>query len=316
MEQLFSKDSVTIVRKKGDTYVQEEISTRKMLPNSDASDKKVRESVIARLRKDISVIVVLEDKDGHCDEHFEHKDFDFALTLVDGETPSGRMVITYAGEKAYDKTFPTDPEDSIWDSPMEELLSELTEILEGIDSEYYYFVSKDCPAFGCREPEEVVDSLYSIADLLEGNGYEVERMYTIGCVSEPCLFVHENDLLMFGEKHFCGNFFVEMKRVFQGVSSELVMAAAKEALKGHPEASCFKHEDGSWGFRVILSDDVRKSTFVSLLEEAVATLRDVVEKVEDDPNIGEDILHGPNVYRSLFTYEVVDASNKLLKLSI
>ena len=85
MENMFNKDFVTIVRKKGDSYVQEEINTRKMLPNSNASDKKIRESVIARLRKDPSVLVVLEDKGGHCDEHFEHKDFDFAITLIEGE---------------------------------------------------------------------------------------------------------------------------------------------------------------------------------------------------------------------------------------
>ena len=316
MENMFNKDFVTIVRKKGDSYVQEEINTRKMLPNSDASDKKIRESVIARLRKDPSVLVVLEDKGGHCDEHFEHKDFDFAITLIEGETPSGRMVITFAGEKAYDKTFPTKPEESYWDSPMEELLSELMEILDGIDNEFYFFVSRDCPAFEWREPEEVVDNIYSIADLLEENGYEVERMYTIGCVSTPCLFAHENELLMFGEKHFYGEFYIEMKRVFHGVSPELVRAAAEEALKEYPLACCHQHVDGSWGFRAALSDEVRKSTFVSLLEEAVATLRDVVEKVEADRNIGEDIVFGPKTYRSLFTYEVIDASLKLSKLHI
>ena len=317
MENLFNTDFVTIVRKKGDNYVQEEINTRKMLPNSYASDQKVRENVIARLRKDPSVIVVLEDVGDRCDEHFEYKDFDFAITLVDGETPTGRMVITYAGEKAYDTTFPTDPaEESVWESPMEELLSDLTEILEGIDNECYFFVSKDCPAFEWNEPEEVVEDIYGITNLLEANGYEVERLHTIGYVSEPCLIAHENEVLMFGESHFYGNFFVEMKRVFQDVSSEQIKAAAKLALKGHPEACCFQHEDGSWGFRSTLSDDVRKSNVVTLLEEAVANLRDIVEKVEADRNVGEDILYGPRVYRALFTYEVIDASLKLSKLHI
>ena len=316
MENMFNKDFVTIVRKKGDSYVQEEINTRKMLPNSDASDKIIRESVIARLRKDSSVLVVLEDKGGHCDEHFEYKDFDIAITLVDGETPSGRMVITFAGEKAYDKFFPTKPEDSYWDSPMEELLSELTEILEGIDNEFYFFVSRDCPAFVWDEPEETVETLYQVHNLLEENGYEVEHLHTIGYISEPYLFVHENELLMVGERHFCGNFFVEMKRVFQGISPEVVRTAADEALKGHPGACCHQHVDGSWGFRTSFSDDVRKSTFVTLLEEAVAELRDVVEKVEATPNIGEDTLYDPQTYRALFTFEVIDASLKLSKLHI
>ena len=87
-------------------------------------------------------------------------------------------------------------------------------------------------------------------------------------------------------------------------------------MKEHPEACCFQHEDGSWGFRNNLSDDVRKSTFVTLLEEAVSTLRDVVEKVEADRSIGEDMLQSPSVYRSLFIYEVIDASLKLSKLHI
>ena len=303
MENMFNKDFVTIVR-------------RKMLPNSDASDKKIRESIIARLRKDPSVIVVLEDDCIHCDEHFVHKDFDFAITLVDDESPAGRMVITYAGEKAYDQTFPTDPEESLWDSPMEELLGELTEILEAIDNENYYFVSKDCPAFEWNEPEEVIDSMYDIHKLLESNGYEVERMHTIGYICAPCLFVHENELLIFGEKHFHDDFFVEMKRVFQGVSPELVRAAAEEAMKVHPEVCFHQHVDGSWGFRTSLSDNVRKSTLVPLLEEAVATLRDVVEIVEAYRGVGEDLLNGPQSYRALFTYEVIDASLKLSKLHI
>ncbi len=316
MENMFNKDFVTIVRKKGDSYVQEEINTRKMLPNSDASDKRIRESVIARLRKDPSVLVVLEDKGGHCDEHFEHKDFDFAITLIEGETPSGRMVITFAGEKAYDKTFPTKPEESYWDSPMEELLSELMEILDGIDNEFYFFVSRDCPAFEWGEPEDTVETLFQVHNLLTENGYEVENMHTIGYESEPYLFVHENELLLFGERHFRGQFFVEMKRVFQGISPEVVRAAANEALKEHPGVYCHQHVDGSWGFRTLISDDVRKSTFVTLLEEAVAELRDVVEKVEANQNIGEDTLCGPRIYRALFTYEVIDASLKLSKLHI
>ena len=34
MNEIVNTDYVTIVRKKGDSYIQEEISTRKMLPNS------------------------------------------------------------------------------------------------------------------------------------------------------------------------------------------------------------------------------------------------------------------------------------------
>lgn len=316
MEKMFSTDTVTIVRKKGDNYMQEEISTCKMLPGTETSNLKIRENVIARLRKDPSVIVVLEDKGIHCDEHFEYKDFVFAITLVDGETPSGRMVITYDGEKAYDKTFPTEPENSCWDSPMEELLSELTEILEGIDNKCYYFVSRDCPAFEWSEPEEEVDNMYEIQELLEANGYEVECMHTIGYESAPCLFAHENELLMFGKKHFHDEFFVEMKRVFIGVNPELVRVAAEEAMKEYPGTHCHQHVDGSWGFRTSLSEEVRKSTFVSILEEAVATLRDVVETVEAHQGIGEDVLYGPQSYRALFTYEVIDASLKLSKLHI
>ena len=312
----FPPDAVTIVRKKGDDYIQDAISTRKMLPGSQTSDAKVRENVIEKLRRDPSVIVVLEDRDGRCEETFDHGGFSITVSVQGGEKAAGRLYVNYGVDVAYDKTFQDNPEeDSIGSSLIDEVLCELTLILEAIDREDYSFVSEDCPAFEYRDPGEEAEDLDDIASLLEENGYESERLHTVGFVDEPCLFVHENELLLFGRRHFSGDFFVEMKRLFLCVDADVVKEAVKEAAKG-VGVRCFQYDDGSWGFRGYFMEDVYKSTFVNLLEEAVAELRKVVEMVESSKNIGEEIFDITREVRALFTYEVIDASMKLSHLHI
>ena len=77
---IFTPDEVTIVRKKGDEYDFEQISTRKKLAGSNISATAARKNIIARLRKDPSVVLVLEDKDGHCEESVERDGFTLTVS--------------------------------------------------------------------------------------------------------------------------------------------------------------------------------------------------------------------------------------------
>lgn len=315
MEKIFNTDYVTIIRKNNGGYSQEDIVTRKLLPGSSTNDKKVRESVIARLRQDPSVMVVMEGKNERCEETFEHKGFTFTLNVQDGELPSGRMQISYAGECAYDQTFPKDPEKSFWDSVLEEMLCELEEILGAIDEEFYYFVRKDCPAFEMREPEDEINDIFTLANMLEENHYEVARLFTVGSVDRPCLFVHENELVMLGKRHFYGSFFVEMKRLYEYMDPEDLESAVREAKKSIYGIQCFRYEDGSWGFRTDLNN-LYKSTFVKELEDSISELRTFISKVESSEGVGKEHDTLSTDYRALFTYEAVEASLRMSKLHI
>lgn len=263
MENIFNSEYVTVIRKKGDEYYSEQIATKKMLPGSTMSDKAVKANVIERLRKDSSVIFVLEVKGGQCEETAEHRGFVLTLTLKDGKQAVGQLMVRYNSNKAYAMTFLDDPEEkktSYLQSALEKSVQATIRILCSIDAEDFSFVDDDCPSFVAREPEEEVESMTEVERLLVENNYQVERLYTIDYASRPCLFVHENEIIMLAESHFCGHFFIEMKRLFQGVRTESVANAVKEATK-NSLVDGFQYKDGSWAFRTQFSDDLYKSNY-------------------------------------------------------
>jgi hypothetical protein len=126
------------------------------------------------------------------------------------------MQVHYNKELVYENTYEDrkDEEGFIDKTTLDELGSDIRRILQDIDMECYEdFVDEDSVNFQLAEPEQELEDMYEVALLLKENGYEYERLHTIGYVSEPCLVVHENDLVMIAEKHFSGGFFVEMKRM-------------------------------------------------------------------------------------------------------
>ena len=74
---------VTVIRKTGDGYVHQDIITTATLPGSGIDAGQNRANTIARLRKDPSVVLVLDNQDGRCEEHAVLPDgFEMTVTLV------------------------------------------------------------------------------------------------------------------------------------------------------------------------------------------------------------------------------------------
>lgn len=316
MNSILTPDSVTVIRKKDDAIYHEDIATCKMLPGIAENEQQVRINTIARLRKDPSVIAILDGKNGRCKEAFEYKGFIFNLVIQESKKSSSAQVkIIYSSHCAYEKHFVSDAEEcSDYNTAIYKLIIDVERILRDIDEEYYEFVSDDCPGFISREPEEEVESMEKIAELLEKNNFQVEKLYTIDYAITPCLFVYENDVMLIGERHFSGQFFVEMKRIWTGVSARIIAKAIEDTDTG--TVSCFQYEDGSWGIRTTFYDNVFESNFEKLLNMAINEVRAVVEKIENKPGIGPEVFSVANAQRSLFIYEVIDASLKLSKLHI
>lgn len=320
METIFNKDAVTIVRKKGDNYEQEEICTRKVLPGSNAPEWKIRENVIAKLRLDPTVVVVLEDLAGRCQETFEHGEYTVSIVMDEGEPATGQIRVSRGGVCVCEEDFPAVIIDKSSGEPMKDVMvAELIEILEEIDRGDQDFFNMDLPVAEwteiCDEAFDI-DSIYDVFSLMEEKHYEMEQLHTIDFVNPPILFVHENELVLIGEEHFFGNFFVEMKRIFRGAEADLVNRYVNELDAFSCNIRCFQHENGSWGFRTGLPVDLRVSTTVKLLEEAVAKLCEFIEKVESKMGFTEEPVRLHQEVRSLFIYEVIDASLKLSKLKI
>ena len=321
MEKIFTPGYVTVIRKKDDDYTTVYVTSSKVLHGLDTNENKVREGVIARLRKDPSVVCVLENKMGYCEETFEHKGFVFTVTIREGRgcvQPSCGMQVHYNKELVYENTYEDrkDEEGFIDKTTLDELGSDIRRILQDIDMECYEdFVDEDSVNFQLAEPEQELEDMYEVALLLKENGYEYERLHTIGYVSEPCLVVHENDLVMIAEKHFSGGFFVEMKRILgtkENYRLEDILKHATEAL----DVETFQYKDGSWAFRKPIYYELYESNFLTKFEEAVGEIREAIRKVENHAGAYAEDVSPFKTYRDLFTYEVIDQSLALSKLMI
>jgi len=315
MSNIFNPDEVTIVRKKDDGIIMDRIATRKMLPGSKFSGKSVRENVISRLRNDPSVLIVMEDKDGKCEERVEHAGFLLTLTVQEGEHPFGRLQVSYGGHLAYEATFTPQEENG---EDEEEILtrtvSKAATILRNINRECYDFVDENCPGFQTIEPEEELEDMYDIARILEENNFEVERLHTVEYASNPCLFVFENELVLLAEHHFYGNCFVEIKRLFIGVKRDLA-AKAVEEVTSKSGVTAIHYKDGSWGFRLTVFELTASNLLEQIKESIDEILRDI-EDIENYEGIGAEPFDISDEVRALFTYEVLDASVALSKLDI
>lgn len=314
-------NNITIIRKADNEYRTVDVIAAPVLQGSGADSEKVREGVVDRLRKDPTVVCVLESRQGGCDETFEHEGFVFSVSIREGRgfvMPSCQMRIHYNGELVYENTYEAseDADGLLEDTALDELTRDIRRILEDIDMECFEdFVDEASVNFQPGEPEPEVDDIYEVVNLLKANNYECERLSTIGYVNEPCLVVHENDLVMIGEKHFCGQFFVEMKRILSGKDGKDIREVLESAAEGTGVVPC-QYKDGSWGFRLFLYDDLYASNFVKLFEDAVARLRQVIGRVEKSNGVYVEQVDVFKTFRALFTYEVIDGSLALSKLSI
>lgn len=133
MQKIFYPDSVTIVRKKGDSYSREDIMTRPVLPDGGLSPEANRSNVIARLRRDPSVVLVLEDRGGFCEEAVELHD-GLLLRVRATECPvTAAVTLSCEGDEVYreDITAGKDEDSGDYDY-LERIVRRLTDILECI----------------------------------------------------------------------------------------------------------------------------------------------------------------------------------------
>ena len=187
-------------------------------------------------------------------------------------------------------------------------LDKISNISKSVDK------GSDIPTF---EPlnvkEAVIEPMAEMADLLKRLHYQVERLYTVGTVAFPCLFIHEDEVMLLGQHLSTGGFFVEMKHIWEFFSAKYIAESIESLNTGSVE--CIHYDDGSWGFRVDLYSKVYESIFKQLLTEAIAELREVVNKIEPGSGDGLEVLSTAEAPpRSLFIYEVIDDSLKLSKL--
>ncbi len=316
---LFYKDAVTVVRKKGDEYIREEINTVSVLSGSSCDAEALRRNVIDRLRKDPSVILVLEEQGDGCNEilHAAH-DFSFAVGIrKEGDKAIGKLTVRYKDAIAvdYDYDIALDDEER---SLVMDITDDLIDLLSCIDGGDYSFIDESCPAYAELNPDEEEEDdldLYNAKRIMEGEGFEIEMVNTPDLISGAMLFVYENEVLLLGTRHLDGcTLFVEMKRFFTGVRQEVVAAAVDAVRKDCPFVRMRQLHDTSWSFRIEMDMDTNRKNFIDKLLDDISQLREAIGKVEAAEGIGTEIWSIMHQQRHLFIYEVVDAAVRIQNL--
>ena len=314
----FPTDFVTILRQRGSEYRQENITTLPILPGSAISAEQNRENVISRLRKDPSVLLVLEPNNGCCDERFSlPSGFGFHVVIEEVEEPAAQLSVTYNGSSAYEGIFDAGEDEDCSIGPYELLFDKLLEILYSIEHGDYSFVDESCPCIVDRKTGDPVD-LFHAYRILSKAGFQTERINTVGYLPKPILVAHENDIVLLGSRHFDGeSLFVEMKRFFHGTDDEATIDKAVKGARVEGHTIRIIHwEDGSWSFRSELDVDTDSENLIERFNSEVSALREFITQVEAGDGMDPEPWDITTEQRHFFIYETIEESLKLSKLNI
>lgn len=306
---------VPVIRKTGDGYVHQDIITTTTLPGSGIDAVQNRTNIIARLRKDPSVVLVLDEQDGKCEEHTVLADgFEMTVTLDVSGSASASLLVEYEGSRACAKAFfQEDQED--YNTFRNAFLGEILWILSCIDRKDYCFVDEDCPYFEEAESKTPL-TLYDVECILRGEGFQCERIKTMDWMSEPCLFICENEIVLVGSYHFAGALlFVEMKRIFVDRDATTVNNAVAK-FQSNYDIEIVPWHDGTWSFRKMLDNEMDEDDFLKQLLSSVAELREFINKVESQDGLYQSTGFETDQIRQFFIYETIDTSLKISRLPI
>lgn len=312
---IFTDTSVTVIRKRDDEYFKEKISTATILPSCKLSDEQNRINTIDRLRRDPSVVFVLEDRGGMCEEHAVLANgFEMAISIRPEGEPAASITVFYENNAVCKKTFALETEENAHQF-LQSFLGEVMCLLRAIDRRDYYFVDDDCPFF--EEDDPVFSpSLYDVCRMLDEAGYQCEEIQAVDLIHTPCLFVHENDIVLVGSKRFAGeSLFVEMKRLFVNRSAAVVEKAIAK-YQEDSEIEVIPWHDGSWSFRLPFEDDLEEEDVVEQILSIVSTLKEFIRKVERNEDLYESGDFEMEQIRQFFIYENIDTALKLSRLPI
>lgn len=304
MEKIFTPDTITVIRKKGDDYELEQIPTRKTLRGAKLTNDQAQEVTISQLRKDPSVLVILEGDENYCTAKATlGEEMELTLILKGGEKPEGRVETTAQKDDNcstgvfFSMTGTPEERDKVFNKALDCAMHIL------INSEQ----ENECPQMS-GGPDSIMFTIQA-REALEEAGHQVEGFLAADVDFEPFMLVHENDIVLIGSEHFNGyNLFVEVKRLFIGASEDEMQQAAKKTEKGN-DIEAIHCADGSWSFRKPLNISCHEN-FLDDLETTINDLKQAIVHVGNEPDVEGRI----EVQRQLFTWEVLDAVVKFKQL--
>lgn len=311
---IFNRNYVTVIRKKDGLYISDNITTIPVLPTSNLTAEQNRNNTIARLRKDETVLFVLEDHDGKCEERAElDGGYEMTITLQDGEEPSASILVSLNGETIYLQDFVPEQEEEYGDY-CTQFLCEVKWVLGCIDRrDLESLEDEDDPD---KDESETPLRMFDIENILERHGFQYEVIRTVERVNDPCLFVLENEVALISSRHLAGtHFFVELKRIFEYREKSTVEAALSKVQYGS-DVEVVSWPDGTWSFRLPIENCLEEDEFLEQLLMRVKELREFVQSVEGQSDLYETYCFEMTQIRQYFIYESIDAALKLSQILI
>lgn len=316
MNNIFSTEEVTVIRRKGNFYTTHEIITCPLLSGGLSDEARVRSNVIARLRKDPTVVLVLEGRDGKCEETVECRDgFSIAVNLYEDPGRESVVTVRHNGINVFSETYSRNGYNEFVNSEEEDVLDGLKYLMGLIDDEDYTLFEELDPELAAKmkdgEESEEELTLYDAAKVLDRNGYETESIRT-GEVVTPVLFVFENEVMLLGSRLFAGtgSLYVDMKCIPEDLTRDAAQDILARFRKEVKDIRTIEWEDGSWSFRVDLGWSDDEDNFLSSLNEAFRKFNGVAEWLRRQKDFLYDF-NGPQAKRHLFIHEVIAEHTKL-----
>lgn len=302
MEKIFTSDTITVIRKKGDDFEIAQIPTRKTLRGAKLSDEQAREVTISQLKRDPSIVFILEgDENDFTAKATLAEGSELVLTYQDGQEPVGRVeVTTLKDENSSAGAFFTmrGAKDDVIFNTIDCAMNLMMKA-----EEYNPEVLQKA------DDQSTVMFTFQAREALEEAGHQVEGFLAADVDFEPFMLVHEDDIVLIGSEHFNGyGLFVEVKRLFMDVTDDERQKAAAETEVGN-DIVAVHCDDNSWSFRKPLAISSKES-FLEDLESAINELKQAIVHVGNEPE-GEPRIE---LQRQLFTWEVLDAVVKYKKL--
>jgi hypothetical protein len=302
MNKIFTPDTITVIRKKGDDFEIAQIPTRKTLRGAKLSDEQAREVTISQLKRDPSIVFILEGGENDFTAKATLAEgSELVLTYQDGQEPVGRVeVTTLKDENSSAGAFFTmrGAKDDVIFNTIDCAMNLMMKA-----EEYNPEVLQKA------DDQSTVMFTFQAREALEEAGHQVEGFLAADVDFEPFMLVHEDDIVLIGSEHFNGyGLFVEVKRLFMDVTDDERQKAAAETEVGN-DIVAVHCDDNSWSFRKPLAISSKES-FLEDLESAINELKQAIVHVGNEPE-GEPRIE---LQRQLFTWEVLDAVVKYKKL--
>lgn len=302
MNKIFTPDTITVIRKKGDDFEIAQIPTRKTLRGAKLSDEQAREVTISQLKRDPSIVFILEgDENDFTAKATLAEGSELVLTYQDGQEPVGRVeVTTLKDENSSAGAFFTmrGAKDDVIFNTIDCAMNLMMKA-----EEYNPEVLQKA------DDQSTVMFTFQAREALEEAGHQVEGFLAADVDFEPFMLVHEDDIVLIGSEHFNGyGLFVEVKHLFMDVTDDERQMAAAETEVGN-DIVAVHCDDNSWSFRKPLTISSKES-FLEDLESAINELKQAIVHVGNEPE-GEPRIE---LQRQLFTWEVLDAVVKYKKL--